>query len=104
MKAAYLTFCALESHLFACICFLCFLLLFMLVKFSCKKNNKSLKLVLITFTIILLVGSKICAKNRSEVCDYVTNTNTFTSPMTGESLKINHQQNCDNIIHSLTCK
>ena len=50
------------------------------------------------------VGSKICAKNRSEVCDYVTNTNTFTSPMTGESLKINHQQNCDNIIHSLTCK
>ena len=50
------------------------------------------------------VGSKICAKNHSEVYDYVTNTNTFTSPMTGESLKINHQQNCDDIIYSLTCK
>ena len=41
------------------------------------------------------VGSKKCAKNRCEVCDYVTDTDTFTSTVTGESFKINHQLNCD---------
>ena len=35
---------------------------FMLVKFSCKKNNKSLKLVLITSTIILLFFPKIAMR------------------------------------------
>ena len=50
------------------------------------------------------VGSKKCAKNRCEVCDYVTNT--FTSTVTGESFKINHQLNCDGrcIIYLLPCK
>ena len=37
------------------VCVFMFFMLFMLVKFSCKKNNKSLKLVLITSTIILLL-------------------------------------------------
>ena len=41
------------------------------------------------------VGSKNCAKNRCEVCDYVTDTDTFTSTVTGESFKINHPLNCD---------
>ena len=52
------------------------------------------------------IGSKKCAKNRCEVCDYVTDTETFTSTVTGESLKINHQLNCDDrcIIYLLTCK
>ena len=34
------------------------------------------------------VGSKKSAKNCFEVCDYVTDTDTFTSTMTGESFKI----------------
>ena len=52
------------------------------------------------------VGSKKCAKNRSEVCDYVTDTNIFSSTVTGESFKSNHQINCDDrcIIYLLTCK
>ena len=52
------------------------------------------------------VGSKKCAKNRCEVCDYVTDTDTFTSTVTGESFKINHQLNCDDrcIIYLLTWK
>ena len=52
------------------------------------------------------VGSKKCAKTRCEVCDYVTDTDTFTSTVTGESFKINHQLNCDDrsIIYLLTCK
>ena len=52
------------------------------------------------------VGSKKCAKNRCQVSDYVTDTDTFTSTVTGESFKINHQLNCDDrcIIYLLTCK
>ena len=52
------------------------------------------------------VGPKKCAKNHCEVCDYVTDTDTFTSTVTGESFKINHQLNCDDrcIIYLLTCK
>ena len=38
--------------------------------------------------------SKKCGKNRCEVCDYVTDTDTFTSTVTGKSFKINHQLNC----------
>ena len=36
----------------------------------------------------------------------MTDTGTFTSTMTGESFKINHQLNCDGrcIINLLTCK
>ena len=37
------------------------------------------------------IGSKKYAKNRCEVRDYVTDTDTFTSTVTGESFKINHQ-------------
>ena len=52
------------------------------------------------------VGSKKCAKNRCEVCDYVTDTDTFTSTVTGESFRINHQLDCDDrcIIYLLTWK
>ena len=52
------------------------------------------------------IGSKICAKNRCGICDYVTDTDTFASTVTGESFKINHQLNCDDrcIIYLLTCK
>ena len=52
------------------------------------------------------VGSKKCAKNCCEVCDYVTDTDTFTSAVTGESFKTNHQLNCDDrfIIYLLKCK
>ena len=38
------------------------------------------------------------------VCDYVTDTDTFTSTVTGESFKINHQLNDRSIIYPLTCK
>ena len=41
------------------------------------------------------IRSKKCAKDRCEVCDYVTDTDTFTSTVTGKYFKINHQLNCD---------
>ena len=54
------------------------------------------------YTLHCKLGSENCC----EICDYVTNTETFTSTVTGEYFKINHQLNCDNrcIIYLLTCK
>ena len=51
------------------------------------------------YPLHLKVGSKICAKN-------LTDTDTFTSTVPGESFKITHQLNCDDrcIIYLLTCK
>ena len=52
------------------------------------------------------IGSRKCVKNRCEVCNYVTDTNTFISTVIGKSFKINHQLNCDDrcIIYLLTWK
>ena len=41
------------------------------------------------------VRSEKCAKNRCDLCDCVTDTDTFTSTVTGESSLTNHQVNCD---------
>ena len=58
------------------------------------------------YTLHRKVGSKKYAKNLREVRDYVTDTGTFTSTVTGESFKINHQLSCDDrcMIYLLTCK
>ena len=52
------------------------------------------------------VGSEKCAKSWCEICDNMTDTNTFTSTVIGESFKINHQLNYDErcVIYLLTCK
>ena len=52
------------------------------------------------------IGSQKCSKNRCELSYYVTDTDTFTSTVTGESFKTNHQLNCDDrcIIYFLTWK
>ena len=73
------------------------------------RGTRKLNSYLVTAKLYSLhrkVGSKKCSKNRCEVCDYVTDTDTFTSAVTGESFKINHQLNCDDryIIYLLTCK
>ena len=49
------------------------------------------------------VGSRKCAKS---LCDYMSDTDTFTSNASGESFEINHHLNCDDrcIINLLTCK
>ena len=52
------------------------------------------------------VGPNKCAKNCCGVCDYVADTDAFTSTVTGESFKINNQLKCDDrcIIYLLTYK
>ena len=49
------------------------------------------------------VGPRKCAKS---LCDYVSDTDTFTSTVSGESFEINHHLNCDDrcMIYLLTCK
>ena len=51
------------------------------------------------------VGSFQCNKPRYEVCINVTETDTFTCTVTGESFKINNEFNCDDrcLIYLLTC-
>ena len=52
------------------------------------------------------VASKKFAIIFCEVCDYVTDTDTFTSTVTGEYFKIGPHLNCDDrcLIYLLTCK
>ena len=51
------------------------------------------------------VGSCKCYGKRCEVCDNVTETSTFTSTVTQNTYKINHQFNCSEkcLVYLLTC-
>ena len=67
------------------------------------RSARNLSSYLVRAKLYLLhckVGSKKC-----EVSDYVTDTDTFTSTVTRESFKINHQLNCDDrcLIYLVTC-
>ena len=52
------------------------------------------------------VGSRQCKKRRCEVCTNITETDTFSSAVTGETFQINHELNCDDkcLIYLLKCK
>ena len=51
-------------------------------------------------------GSRQCKKRRCEVCTNVTETDTFSSTVTGETFHINHELNGDDrcLIYLLKCK
>ena len=53
-----------------------------------------------------IVGSKGCGKERCEVCINVCETDTFSSTVTGETFKIDHNHNCDDkcLIYLFTCE
>ena len=52
------------------------------------------------------VGSRQCKKRRCKVCTNVTETDTFSSTITGETLQLNHELNCDDkcLIYLLKCR
>ena len=52
------------------------------------------------------VGSSKCGKKRCEVCDVISETDTFSSTVTGESFKIIHKFNCNDkcLVYLATCK
>ena len=51
------------------------------------------------------VGSFRCGSKHCEVCKYITETDTFTSSVTGETYKINYRLNCNDkcLVYLLTC-
>ena len=51
------------------------------------------------------VGSFKCGNKRCEVCQYITEADTFTSSVTGETFKINHRFDCNSkcLVYLLTC-
>ena len=51
------------------------------------------------------MGSFRCGIKHCEVCKYTTETNTFTSSVTGETYKINHRLDCYEkcLVYLLTC-
>ena len=51
------------------------------------------------------VGFFRCECKHSEVCKYITNTDIFTSSITGETYKINHRLECNDkcFLYLLTC-
>ena len=57
------------------------------------------------YQLLRKVGSIKCNKIKCEVCNHVTDTESFSSSVTGETFKINHHLNCDDkcIIYLLTC-
>ena len=52
------------------------------------------------------LGWKQCKKRRCDVCANVTETDAFSSTVTGEIFQINHELNCDDkcLIYLLKCK
>ena len=46
-----------------------------------------------------------CDSKRCEVCKYITETDTFTSTVTGETFKINHRFDCNDkcLVYLMTC-
>ena len=48
------------------------------------------------YSLERFVASRLCKKHRCEVCTNVTETDTFSSTVTGETFQINHELNCDN--------
>ena len=53
-----------------------------------------------------LAGSRQCKRRRCEVCTNVTETDTFSRTVTGETFQINHELNCHDkcLIYLLKCK
>ena len=51
------------------------------------------------------MGSSRCGSKRCEVCKYITETNTFTSSVTGETYKISNRLDCNDkcLAYLLTC-
>ena len=51
------------------------------------------------------VGSYECGKKRCEVCDMISETDTFFSTVTGESFEINSKFNCNDkyLVYLATC-
>ena len=68
------------------------------VKLSYRSSSKisSYLIWVELYTINRRVGCYKCGSKRCEVCKYITEIDTFTSIVTGETFKINHRLDCNN--------
>ena len=71
----------------------------------------TLKKILLNFFFFLYILSTEqlaeykCGSKRCEVCKYITETDSFTSTVTGETIRINHRFDCNNncLVYLMAC-
>ena len=71
---------------------------------SCKISSCIVRAKL--YPLERTVGSYKCGKKHCEMCNVISETDTFSSTVTGECFKINHKFNCNNkrLVYLATCK
>ena len=77
-----------------------------MISFRSARKLSSYLLRAKLYPIERTVGSFKCTKKCCEVCENVNITDSFTSSVTQNTYKINHNLNCDDkcLIYLLTCK
>ena len=77
-----------------------------MVPFTSSRKISSYLVKAKLYPIERTVGSFRCGNNRCEVCKYITEIDTITSSVTGETYKINHRLECNDkcLVYLLTCK
>ena len=76
-----------------------------MVSFRCARRISSYLVRAKLYPLERFVGSRQCKKSRCEVCTIVTEIDTFSSTVTGETFQINHELNFDDkcLIYLLKC-
>ena len=71
---------------------------------ACKLSSNLVRAKL--YPIVRIVGSHKCKGKRCEVCLIVQETSCFSSSVTNETYRINHQFECNEkcLVYLLTCK
>ena len=77
-----------------------------MISFRCSRKISSYIVRAELYPLERTVGSCKCGKKRCELCDMISESDTFSSTVTGGSFKINHQFNCNDkcLVHLATCK
>ena len=76
-----------------------------MVSFKSSRKMSSYLVRAKLYPIERTVGSFRCRSKHCEVCKYITETDTFTSSVTGETYKINYRLDCNDkcLVYLLTC-
>ena len=77
-----------------------------MISFHSSRKTSSYIVRAKLYPIERTIGSYKCGKKRCEVCDVISETDTFSSTATGESFKINHKFNCNDkcLVYLAICK
>ena len=77
-----------------------------MVSFRCARRISSYLVRAKLYPLERFVDLRQCKKSRCEVCTNVSETDTFSSTVTGETFHTNHELNCDDkcLVYLLKCK